>query len=111
MTVGIAAEEIRHRYRDHLAVDGVSFQVSPGEVFGLLGPNGAGKTTILRVLAGILRPSEGRARILGVDVLKEPLVAKKRLGFLSGDTALYARLTVREILRYFGSLHLLGATH
>jgi sodium transport system ATP-binding protein len=107
MTIGIAAEEIRHRYKDHVAVDGVSFSVTCGEVFGLLGPNGAGKTTILRVLAGILRPSEGRGRILGHDVTKEPRIAKRELGFLSGDTALYARLTVREILRYFGRLHVL----
>jgi sodium transport system ATP-binding protein len=81
--------------------------VFPGEVFGLLGPNGAGKTTLLRALAGILAPTEGRAKILGTDVREEPLTTKRQLGFLSGDTALYQRLTVREILQYFGALHLL----
>lgn len=102
---GIEARDVRHRYGDHLALDGVSFTVLPGEVFGLLGPNGAGKTTLLRVLSGILSPTEGGASILGMDVATAPMEAKRRLGFLSGDTALYGRLTVREVLRYFGQLH------
>ncbi len=108
-TPGIEARAVRHRYGDHLALDGVSFTVMPGEVFGLLGPNGAGKTTLLRVLSGILSPSEGGASILGVDVASDPMEAKRRLGFLSGDTALYGRLTVREVLAYFGQLHDLPA--
>ncbi len=106
---GIEARDVRHRYGDHLALDGVSFTVMPGEVFGLLGPNGAGKTTLLRVLSGILRPTEGGAALLGVDVASDPMAAKHRLGFLSGDTALYGRLTVREVLVYFGRLHDLDA--
>ena len=105
----IAAEELTRRYDDLLAVDRVSFEVAPGEVLGLLGPNGAGKTTLLRMLAGVLAPTAGRARIAGWDVATAPLEAKARLGFLSGDTALYGRLTVREILAYFGRLHGLGA--
>ncbi|MFO0726898.1 MAG: ABC transporter ATP-binding protein [Myxococcota bacterium] len=105
MVPGISAEHIGHRYGDWRALTDVSLTIHPGEVFGLLGPNGAGKTTLLRALAGILAPTEGRARILGVDVREDPLHAKAQLGFLSGDTALYARLTVREILAYFGRLH------
>ncbi len=93
------------RYGAVIAADDVSFTVRPGEVVGLLGPNGAGKTTILRMLAGILTPSTGSASIGGVDVRKDPFAVKERLGFLSGDTALYQRLTPREILRYFGKLH------
>src|SRR5262249_38288320 len=69
------------------------------------GPNGAGKTTILRMLAGILTPSAGSATIDGIDVQADPFSVKRRLGFLSGDTALYHRLTPRELLRYFGDLH------
>jgi len=80
-------------------------EVYPGEVVGLLGPNGAGKTTCLRLLAGILTPSEGHASICGFDTVADPLKVKQRLGFLSGDTALYKRLTPREILAFFGRLH------
>jgi sodium transport system ATP-binding protein len=76
-----------------------------GEIYGLLGPNGAGKTTTLRILATILAPTAGRARIAGVDVVTEPLEARRRLGFLSASTGLYPRLTARETLRYFGRLH------
>jgi sodium transport system ATP-binding protein len=88
----------------HAAAD-VSFRVGAGEVVGLLGPNGAGKTTLLRMLAGILTPTSGRALVDGVDAAADPFEAKRRLGFLSGDTALYQRLTPREVLRYFGRLH------
>ena len=87
------------------AVDNVSITVHAGEVVGILGPNGAGKTTTLRMLAGILTPAEGSVRICGLDVHAEPLAAKRRLGFLSGDTHLYQRLTPVEVLTYFGTLY------
>ena len=86
------------------AVDGVSFSVQPGEVVGLLGANGAGKTTTLRVLAGLLAPSAGSASIGGHDVVKEPLQARRALGFLTASTGLYERLTPREMLTTFGRL-------
>jgi len=76
-----------------------------GEIYGLLGPNGAGKTTTLRILATILAPTSGSARVAGVDVVSDPLEARRRLGFLSASTGLYPRLTARETLRYFGRLH------
>jgi sodium transport system ATP-binding protein len=87
------------------AVRGVDIEVRGGEVVGLLGPNGAGKTTTLRVLAGILPPTAGEVRIAGLDVRAQPLEAKQRVGFLSGDTQLYLRLSPREVLTYFGRLH------
>jgi sodium transport system ATP-binding protein len=87
------------------AVEDVSLTVRGGEVVGLLGPNGAGKTTTLRMLAGILTPDEGTVRVGGVDVHADPLSAKRRLGFLSGDTHLYQRLTPVEVLEYFGTLY------
>src|SRR5688572_22366258 len=87
------------------AVEDVSLTVHAGEVVGLLGPNGAGKTTTLRMLAGILTPDQGSVRICGLDVHAEPLAAKRRLGFLSGDTHLYQRLTPVEVLTYFGTLY------
>ncbi len=86
------------------AVDGVSFQVAPGEVVGLLGPNGAGKTTTLRVLAGLLTPASGHARIAGIPMAERPLEARRHLGFLTASTGLYDRLTGREVLQIFGRL-------
>jgi sodium transport system ATP-binding protein len=88
-----------------VALDRVSFQVRPGEVYGLLGPNGAGKTTALRILSTAIRPTSGTAAIDGVDVTRDPDGARRRLGFLSGTTGLYGRLTARETLRYFGRLY------
>ncbi|MBL8901023.1 MAG: ATP-binding cassette domain-containing protein [Planctomycetes bacterium] len=87
------------------AVDGMSFECRRGEVFGLLGPNGAGKTTTLRVLATILAPTSGRAFLDGIDVVAQPLEARRRLGFLTGNTGLYPRLTGRETLSFFARLH------
>jgi sodium transport system ATP-binding protein len=87
------------------AVRDVSFECAAGEVLGLLGPNGAGKTTALRILSTALRPDRGRATINDIDILAEPLVARQRIGFLSGSTGLYGRLTARENVEYFGRLH------
>ena len=87
------------------AVQGISFEAHAGEIFGLLGPNGAGKTTTLRILATILKPSSGTALIAGSDVVEDPDAARRSLGFLSNDTGLYARLTAREMIIYFGKLY------
>ncbi len=88
-----------------LAVDEVSFEAGPGEILGLLGPNGAGKTTTLRMLATVLTPTSGTALVAGKDILEDPLGVRRSIGFLSGTTALYSRLTPRETLRFFGRLH------
>ena len=93
------------------AVRDVSFQCAPGEVLGLLGPNGAGKTTTLRILSTALRPDAGSATINGLDILATPLVARQRIGFLSGSTGLYGRLTARENVEYFGRLHNMAPDH
>jgi sodium transport system ATP-binding protein len=87
------------------AVDRVSFEVGAGEVFGLLGPNGAGKTTTLRLIGTLLKPTGGTAIINGFDVNREPGKVREQIGFLSGDMGLYARLTPREILNFFGQLN------
>lgn len=96
----------RDRKRGEIrAVDGVSFSCRPGRVFGLLGANGAGKTTTLRLLATLLAPSSGTAVVGGHDVREEPQRVREAIGFLSGSTALYGRLTAREMVEYFGRLH------
>ena len=87
------------------AVDQVSFTARPGRVLGLLGPNGAGKTTTLRMLATILTPTLGTALVDGVDVVADPLKVRRRIGFLSGSTGVYERMTAREMVAYFGRLH------
>jgi sodium transport system ATP-binding protein len=87
------------------AVQAASLSCSAGEVYGLLGPNGAGKTTTLRCLATVLTPTSGTARIAGHDLVADPEAVRRSIGFLSGTTGLYGRLTPRETLRFFGSLY------
>lgn len=86
------------------AVDGLSFRVQAGEIYGLLGPNGAGKTTALRMISGLLTPTAGTARLNGFDVSAQREQAKRCIGYLTASTGLYQRLSPREILRYFGEL-------
>jgi sodium transport system ATP-binding protein len=87
------------------AVRDVSFEVGPGDVLGLLGPNGAGKTTTLRMLSTALQPSGGRIMVDGIDLVSQPLEGRRKIGFLSGSTGLYRRLSVRENVAYFARLH------
>ena len=87
------------------AVGGVSFEARAGEVFGLLGLNGAGKTTTLRMLSTVLTPTRGTAQLAGHDIGTDPLRVRESIGFLSGTTGLYHRLTPRETLRFFGQFH------
>lgn len=91
-------------YGSFVAVRELSLRVAPGEVYALLGANGAGKTTALRCLATLLAPTSGTARVDGRDVREEPLEARRRLGFLAASMGLYARLSARELLRYFARL-------
>lgn len=101
----LKAQALKKSFPPVEAVKGVSLEVSPGEVVGLLGPNGAGKTTILRMIAGILAPDEGAVDVCGIPMAERPLEAKRLIGFHSGDTQLYQRLTAREALMYFGRLY------
>ena len=87
------------------SVQDVSFYCESGEVLGLLGPNGAGKTTTLRMLSTALTPDSGEIIINGTNVVTKPVVARQMIGFLSGSTGLYGRLTGRENIAYFGQLH------
>ncbi len=87
------------------AVDGVSFNARPGRIVGLLGANGAGKTTTLRMLATLLEPTSGTAAVAGHDVRTAPQAVREHVGYLSGGTALYGRLSAREMIDYFARLH------
>src|ERR1700759_53200 len=87
------------------AVDHVTFTCKPGQIYGLLGANGAGKTTTLRFLATILEPTDGTAVVCGHDIVEEPEKVRANVGFLSTATALYPRLTAREVVQYFGRLN------
>lgn len=87
------------------AVNDVSFTCQPGRVFSLLGPNGAGKTTTLRMLSTIFKPTSGSIKIAGIDAVANPQEARKKMGFLTGSTGLYARLTPNEVLKYFADLY------
>jgi sodium transport system ATP-binding protein len=95
----------RKKTKEVRAVDNVSFDCKPNEVYGLLGANGAGKTTTLRMLATILEPTAGTATVAGYDIVEEPEKVRANVGFLSTATALYGRLSAYEMVEYFGKLH------
>lgn len=106
----IEANHLTKTFRDRKrgeihAVSGVSFRVSPGQIYGLLGANGAGKTTTLRLLATLLKPTSGSALVAGFDVSREADRVRANVGFLAASTALYGRLTARETITYFGRLN------
>lgn len=98
-------EGLERRYGERVALSGVSVRLAPGRTLAVLGANGAGKTTLLRVLAGLLRPHSGTARVLGSELPGETWRVRARIGFLGHDPLLYRELTGRENLRYHARLH------
>ncbi len=105
----IKTEHLSKRYDSLVAVDDVSFQVAPGEVLGFLGPNGAGKTTTMRMLAGFITPTAGKASICGHDIAAEPMAAKASLGYLPEGAPSYGEMSVRSFLEFIADLrHLQG---
>jgi ABC-2 type transport system ATP-binding protein len=109
MSALIAVEQLTKWYGPRLAVDRVSLAIHRGEIMGLLGPNGSGKTTILRVLAGYLRPSAGIVRIADLDVVRDSLAARRHVGYVPEDAALYGGMGVGEFLVFMGRLKGLAA--
>ncbi len=101
----IELQNLTKRYGKFTAVDAISLTIPRGELYGLLGPNGAGKTTTMRMLAGILRPTAGRALIAGVDIGADPIAAKQRLGFIPDRPFVYDKLTGGEFLRFVAGLY------
>ena len=105
MPDAIVAHSLTRRFGEFVAVDGVSFTVPPGQIFGFLGPNGAGKTTTIRMLTGLLAPSGGQGEVAGIDVAKQPREVKRRIGYMSQLFSLYADLTVEENIEFFAGLY------
>lgn len=102
----VEVESLSKMYgRKVTAVSNLSFTAKAGEIYGLLGPNGAGKTTTLRILATLLEPTSGSARVAGYDIRKDPESVRRNIGVVNGGMGLYDRLTGREIMRYFASFY------
>jgi len=101
----IVVHDLTRRFGAFTAVDRLSFDVQPGEIFGFLGANGAGKSTTIRMLCGLLRPTDGTAVVGGVDVTSDPEGVKHRIGYMSQRFSLYEQLTVDENIRFFGGIY------
>jgi len=104
----IECDELTRRFGHFTAVDHVSFTVAKGSIFGFLGPNGSGKSTVIRMLCGILAPSDGQGRIAGLDVTRQAAQLKGQLGYMSQKFSLYDELTVIENLYFYGRLYGIG---
>lgn len=100
----VRAESLTRRFGDFVAVDGISFDIRAGEIWGFLGPNGAGKSTTIRMLCGVLEPSAGRAEVLGYDIARDPEAVKLRIGYMSQGSTLWSDLTVEEHMRFYAGL-------
>ncbi len=101
----ISVVDLTRRFGDFVAVDRLTFDVKPGEIFGFLGANGAGKSTTIRMLCGLLKPTSGRAVVDGLDVGADPEGVKRRIGYMSQRFSLYEQLTVDQNIRFFGGLY------
>src|SRR5579864_5997472 len=105
----IETDQLTKRFGATVAVNNISFAVNPGEIFGFLGPNGAGKTTTIKMLTGLARPTAGRARLCGFDIVRQPRQAKRVFGYVPDEPQLYAKLTAFEFLNFVGDVYEMGA--
>ncbi len=101
----IKTENLTKRFGDFIAVDGITFEVYKGEIFGFLGANGAGKTTAMRMLSGLSTPTSGKATVAGIDVFKHPELIKKNIGYMSQRFSLYEDLTVIENIKFYAGIY------
>ncbi len=106
----VAVSDLVKRFDDFVAVDHISFEAYPGEIFGFLGPNGAGKSTTIRMLCGLLRPTSGYAEVAGIDVGLRPEAVRQRIGYMSQKFSLYNDLTVIENIRFFAGMYSVSET-
>lgn len=107
----VVVRDLVKRFGQFVAVDGISFEVARGEVFGFLGPNGSGKTTTIRMLTGSISPASGEAEVLGEDIVRHPERIRRRIGYMSQKFSLFEDLTVEENLRFYGGVYDLEAEH
>jgi ABC-2 type transport system ATP-binding protein len=105
MATAVELRDLTKRFGDFVAVDGITLDVEQGEIFGFLGANGAGKSTTIRMMCGLLRPSGGSARVLGIDVAKDPEGVKRSIGYMSQRFSLYEDLTALQNIRFFGGVY------
>jgi len=108
--LAVRTDHLTRRFGPILAVDHLDFQVERGEVFGILGPNGSGKSTTMRMLCGLVEPTEGRAEVLGLDPATQPQQVKERVGYLAQQFGLYHDLTVQENLEFYAEIYGLPST-
>lgn len=106
----IRVDGLKKYFGDVKAVDGISFNVNSGEVFGLLGPNGAGKTTTIKLLLGLLEPNDGRMNVFGLDPLRNEIEIKKRVGYVSEEPLIFKSLTPKNLFDFVASIRELDAT-
>ena len=104
MENSVVVRDLVKRFGTFAAVDRITFETLPGEVFGFLGPNGSGKSTTIRILCGLLHPTSGRAEVAGFDVVRSPERIRRRIGYMSQKFSLYNDLKVIENLRFYGTL-------
>src|SRR5687767_847870 len=103
--MSITVKNLTRLYGEQKAVNDISFSIQQGEIVGFLGPNGAGKSTTMKMITGFLEPSAGEISVSGIDVKKEPLQAKKKIGYLPESNALYYDMYVREYLGFIADVH------
>ena len=101
----ISVQSLTKRFNNFVAVDAISFDVLPGEIFGFLGANGAGKTTAMRMLCGLSRPSSGSGQVAGFDITNQAENVKRSIGYMSQKFSLYEDLTVKENIRFYGGIY------
>ena len=101
----IETHDLAREYGPKVALSGLNLRVEPGEILGFLGPNGAGKSTTVKILTGMIRPTRGRARVAGFDVVEQPIDVKRRIGYVPETAALYDSLTATEYLELVACLH------
>ena len=105
LMTAIALNDLTIRFKNFTAVNSVSFEVQPGEIFGFLGPNGSGKTTIIKTLCGLLKPTSGAAEVFGMDCLKQAENIRRQVGYMSQHFSLYDDLTMRENLNFYAGIY------
>ncbi len=110
MSAVLEVKSLRKEFGDLTAVDGISFDIQEGEIFGFLGPNGAGKTTSISMICGLLKPTAGEVFVEGVSILKNPREVKKRLGVVPQEVAIYEELSARENLSFWGGIFGMGGS-